>query len=218
MGWDLRPRVQCSCQEAGGCDKGSSGRCRPEVRSGNWAWNRGSWARAWRSTSGRGMSGEGGGLGAEPGRALKFRQRSGGRLEGRLEKQQAARPKDHREPWQPRGTAVLEEAVWTVGAGSLVKGTGRGAVSQRRWRLSLCLPGWRILPAEVGAGEGVTGLPVRASPAGELLREQEARGRGRRGEGGRCPLGWWAGPRCGELSLLEEQLASSSVQAASRLS
>lgn len=109
------------------------------------------------------MSGEGGGLGAEPGRALKFRQRSGGRLEGRLEKQQAARPKDHREPWQPRGTAVLEEAVWTVGAGSLVKGTGRGAVSQRRWRLSLCLTGRRILPAEVGAGEGVTGLPVRAS-------------------------------------------------------
>lgn len=163
------------------------------------------------------MSGEGGGLGAEPGRALKFRQRSGGRLEGRLEKQQAARPKDHREPWQPRGTAGLEEAVWTVGAGSLVKGTGRGAVSQR-WRLSLCLPGRRILPAEVGAGEGVTGLPVRASPAGELLREQEARGRGRRGEGGRCPLGWWAGLRCGELSLLEEQLASSSVQAASRLS
>lgn len=42
---------------------------------------------AWRSTSGRGMSGEGGGLGAEPGRALKFRQRSGGSLEGRLEKQ-----------------------------------------------------------------------------------------------------------------------------------
>lgn len=108
------------------------------------------------------MSGEGGGLGAEPGRALKFRQRSGGRLEGRLEKQQAARPKDHQEPWQPRGTAVLEEAVWTVGAGSLVKGTGRGAVSQRRWRLSLCLTGRRILPAEVGAGEGVTGLPVGA--------------------------------------------------------
>lgn len=43
------------------------------------------------------MSGEGGGLGAEPGWALKFRQRSGGRLEGRLEKQHAARLKDHRE-------------------------------------------------------------------------------------------------------------------------
>lgn len=83
---------------------------------------------------------------------------------------------------------------------------------------ALPLPAWLADSACGGGSRRGSHRIARASRTGELLREQEARGRGRRGEGGRCPLGWWAGPRCGELSLLEEQLASSSVQAASRLS
>lgn len=83
---------------------------------------------------------------------------------------------------------------------------------------ALPLPAWLADSACGGGSRRGSHRIARASRTGELLREQEARGRGRRGEGGRCPLGWWAGPRCGELSLLEKQLASSSVQAASRLS